>query len=108
MTGPLNFLVFFDGHFFMPGYLFVYSTKDSDAMMQPVTDTAVEVLDYFARTKVRRAFFSERVTSDWNSLPDTVVGAATVDRIQGGPRRTLAELGLYVRPQLPTLAHTHI
>ena len=63
----------------MPGYLFVYSTKDSDAMMQPVTDTAVEVLDYFARTKVRRAFFSERVTSDWNSLPDTVVGAATVD-----------------------------
>ena len=28
---------------------------------------------------MRRAFFSERVTSDWNSLPDTVVGAATVD-----------------------------
>ena len=46
---------------------------------QDTRGNSLKLYKDFAGSSVRKAFFSERVVADWNSLPDTVVTAPSVN-----------------------------
>ena len=63
----------------------LYDTDTSVSFLKPAPkeqDTrgnSLKLFKSFAKTKVRSAYFAERVVLEWNSLPDSVICAPTVN-----------------------------